>query len=160
MNMEAQARVQRLKQAINDAGGNRRVSDLSGVPLKSIYNYLNGREMKGSVLERIAAATRVPVEWLISGTEPPHQAASPSDDPPFFPQLDKRSLTKERIVDLFRLAVEIVELSFARDRLTASPKDIVDAALRLVTIVENDPNPEELLNRLLKAQTNRVTDER
>lgn len=69
-NRQIQEQVSRLRNAIQDAGGNQVVAAKSGVPLSSLNGYIAGREMKLSIAQKIAAACSVSVEWLASGREP------------------------------------------------------------------------------------------
>ncbi|MCE2563739.1 S24 family peptidase [Komagataeibacter sp. FNDCF1] len=64
-------RSQRLKQAVKDAGGNRRVSNRSGIPFGTLNAYLAGREMRVSALVSLAKACNVPLDWLAEGKGSP-----------------------------------------------------------------------------------------
>ncbi|PYD48498.1 LexA family transcriptional regulator [Novacetimonas pomaceti] len=64
-------RSQRLKQAVKDAGGNRQVSERSGIPFGTLNAYLAGREMKVSALISLARACDVPLDWLAEGKGEP-----------------------------------------------------------------------------------------
>lgn len=56
----------RLRQAVEGAGGNQRVASASGVPLRTLNNYLaDEAEPKGSTLLRLADATNRSVDWLL-----------------------------------------------------------------------------------------------
>lgn len=58
----------RLRQAVKDAGGNSVVSEISGVPPRSLTNYLGGKnEPPVSALSKIASACRVSLDWLATG---------------------------------------------------------------------------------------------
>jgi hypothetical protein len=65
--VEVAARTERLREAVEAAGGPKRVSRRSGVPLASLNNYRGGRDMKAAVLVALADACRVSVEWLATG---------------------------------------------------------------------------------------------
>ncbi|QHI96021.1 hypothetical protein GT348_07055 [Aristophania vespae] len=62
-------RIERLKFAIQKAGGNKAVSQNSGVPLGTLNNYLAGRNMKLDAAIRLAGACGVSLEWLALGKE-------------------------------------------------------------------------------------------
>jgi hypothetical protein len=57
----------RLRQAVELAGGPSHVSRVSGVHLRSLNDYLKGREMRQGVLIALADACGVSIEWLTTG---------------------------------------------------------------------------------------------
>ena len=60
--------VQRLREAVDAAGGPTKVSAKSGVVLRTLTHYLAGvYEMKAAALVRLARATDVRAEWLATG---------------------------------------------------------------------------------------------
>ena len=68
----------RLRQAVQAAGGNRPVAERSGVPLGTVNNYVAARTgMKFTTLAKLAAACNISLEWLVSGdrSAPGHQHA-------------------------------------------------------------------------------------
>ncbi|GBQ15142.1 hypothetical protein CFR78_04400 [Komagataeibacter rhaeticus] len=67
--------VERLREAIRNAGGNKRVSALSGVPLGSLTNYLGGRQMPFGAALKIARACTVSLEWMAGREDAPKQEA-------------------------------------------------------------------------------------
>ncbi|MBM9400340.1 helix-turn-helix transcriptional regulator [Gluconacetobacter azotocaptans] len=79
-NWEIAEIAQRLKRAIENANGNKAVSERSGVPLSTLNGYIAGRDMKASVAARLAAACNVSVSWLLSGVGETIPAAAPSTD--------------------------------------------------------------------------------
>ncbi len=60
----------RIRDCANLVGGGNELSRKSGIPRRSLENYLTGREPKASVLLAIARAADVRLEWLIAGDEP------------------------------------------------------------------------------------------
>lgn len=69
--------VRRLKQAVEQAGGNQAVASKSGVPLGSLNNYLRGvNEPKASVLAKLAAATGRSMDWLLALGPTPSEAGA------------------------------------------------------------------------------------
>jgi hypothetical protein len=80
--------VERLRQAVTAAGGPSRVSRLSGVPLRTLGNYLKGRPAKITAIVAIAHVCKVSVEWLATGERQPAQPAAPSVKPPLFQIVD------------------------------------------------------------------------
>lgn len=72
----------RLRQATQEAGGPTAVSATSGVPLRNLQRYLAGdAEMKASAVARLAVATGVNVEWLLTGQGAARGARSTSPTP-------------------------------------------------------------------------------
>ncbi len=68
--------VERLREAVAEAGGNQAVMRRSGIPSRTLSHYLAGREMRASTLVALADACGVSAEWLATGRgEKP--AASP-----------------------------------------------------------------------------------
>lgn len=66
-NSELQAIAGRLKFAIENAGGNKVVSERASVPLSTLNGYIAGRDMKGSAAAKLAQACNVSLEWLYFG---------------------------------------------------------------------------------------------
>jgi hypothetical protein len=66
-NRIGEERAARLRQAVKLAGGNNRVSSRSGVPLRTLGNYLRGRDIPSEALVAIADACAVSLEWLATG---------------------------------------------------------------------------------------------
>jgi hypothetical protein len=85
VNREAAERALRLKQAVQSAGGNKAVSEKSGIPLATLGDYLAGGEWKLSRVIALADACGVSVEWLATGrgATRPEQSAPPT--PPVGP---------------------------------------------------------------------------
>jgi phage repressor protein C with HTH and peptisase S24 domain len=78
-NREVTEITKRLKWAIENANGNKAVSERAGVPLSTLNGYLAGRDMKASVAARLASACNVSVSWLLGeGGEKTPVSASPS----------------------------------------------------------------------------------
>ena len=77
-------RSERLRQAIHLGGGNKKVSEATGIGLTNIQNYLKGREMRIDTALALAEACGVTLEWLATGKDPAPQA--PAAAPPSGPQ--------------------------------------------------------------------------
>ncbi|MBS0995814.1 S24 family peptidase [Gluconobacter cerinus] len=75
-NSELQAIAARLKFAIENAGGNKAVSERASVPLSTLNGYIAGRDMKGSAAAKLAQACDVSLEWLYFGDEDKQSASS------------------------------------------------------------------------------------
>lgn len=60
----------RVAQAIDEAGGTALVATRIGMPTSSLNRYRRGREMRALNAGRIAEATGVRLEWLITGNGP------------------------------------------------------------------------------------------
>jgi phage repressor protein C with HTH and peptisase S24 domain len=63
-------RSERLRQAVQLAGGGSAVARAAGMPLGTLGRYQRGRDMKASALVSLAAATGVHIEWLATGKGP------------------------------------------------------------------------------------------
>lgn len=57
----------RLALAVKSAGGNKAVSEKSGIPLRTLARLLAGQEPKAEHLVRVAAACGVSLDWLATG---------------------------------------------------------------------------------------------
>ncbi len=65
--------IDRIRQRILLLKGNKSVKEFAeylGLPLSTVYYYLNGREPSLSFLLRIAERFNVREEWLLTGKEP------------------------------------------------------------------------------------------
>lgn len=61
----------RIREAANECATVEKLAELSGIPRRTLYNYLKGpREPKAAQLAAIASATGVTLEWLITGQLP------------------------------------------------------------------------------------------
>jgi transcriptional regulator with XRE-family HTH domain len=89
VNRIAEERAARLRQAVKKGGGNNRVSARSGVPLRTLGNYLKGRDIQSEALVALADACGVSIEWLATGRDAAAPAApAPSSPPPLFSIVD------------------------------------------------------------------------
>jgi len=66
-NWEAKLAAERLRKAVDDAGGYNKIVELAQISPSTLNNYLNGREMKVSTATRIARACGVSRTWLLFG---------------------------------------------------------------------------------------------
>lgn len=69
-NRETQTRFLRMKSAVERAGGNQAVSEKADVGLTTLSTYMNGKEWKLGIAEKIAAACNVSLQWLLFGDDP------------------------------------------------------------------------------------------
>lgn len=60
-------RSERLRHAVQEAGGNALVASKSGIPLGTLNRYIAGREMKAGAMIAIAKACGVSLSWLAEG---------------------------------------------------------------------------------------------
>lgn len=67
MNRQIEKRFSRLKAAVERAGGNEVVADLSKVSKTTLSGYMNGNEWKLGHADRIANACEVSLQWLLFG---------------------------------------------------------------------------------------------
>lgn len=79
--------IERLRTAIRDAGGNKAVSEKSGVALSTLNGALAGKNQpRASAMAAIAAATGRSLDWLMKLSDSPSRASaqdavvSPMDD--------------------------------------------------------------------------------
>lgn len=68
-NSEARFRSQRLRQIVEDAGGNSVVASLADIGTTTISGYLNGREWKLGIIEKIVRACGADLQWLLFGNK-------------------------------------------------------------------------------------------
>ena len=87
-------RSERLRQAIHLGGGNKKVSEATGIGLTNIQNYLKGREMRIDTALALAEACGVTLEWLATGKDPAPQAppAAAARPPKLFSFVDTELL--------------------------------------------------------------------
>ena len=70
LNPETISRLDRLRDAVRQAGGNKTVAARSGVPASSLGAYMQGkRELRLTTAIRLARACGVTLEWLATGKE-------------------------------------------------------------------------------------------
>lgn len=82
-NRETQTRFLRMKSAVERAGGNHAVSEKADVGLTTLSTYMNGKEWKLGIAEKIASACNVSLQWLLFGDDPqsiPSSAYAPAKD--------------------------------------------------------------------------------
>ncbi len=65
--LEITARAERLRVALNNAGGAAAVAKRIGMPATTISNYVAGRDLKASALVALADGCGVSLEWLATG---------------------------------------------------------------------------------------------
>ncbi|MFT8507505.1 XRE family transcriptional regulator [Acetobacter sp.] len=68
-NWETNSRYHRLKKAVDEAGSNIVVAPKAKVAPSTLSSYLNGGEWKLSVIEKIADACGVSLQWLLFGPD-------------------------------------------------------------------------------------------
>lgn len=70
---------QRIRRAVELAGGGDEVARRAGIPRRTLGNYLAARnEPKASVIAQLSMATGVKIEWLVTGEGP----MQPGEGPP------------------------------------------------------------------------------
>lgn len=78
---------ERLRSAVQEAGGNRKVADRSGVPVSTLNNYIAGKAEPGALkLAAIAEATKKTVDFFLTGRE----AVPPASDMVMVPRFELR----------------------------------------------------------------------
>lgn len=78
-------RTERLKNAIQQAGGNKVVAQKSGIPLGTLNNYLAGGNMKLDTAIQLSKVCNVSLEWLATGAE----STLPAPTQPVIPQAEQ-----------------------------------------------------------------------
>jgi hypothetical protein len=68
--LELVRRSERLREAVNAAGGPLAVAKSSGIPISTLQGYLRGGDMKVSNLAALATACSVNIAWLVAGHRP------------------------------------------------------------------------------------------
>lgn len=99
--------AERLRAAIRKAGGNKAVSERSGVLLSTIGRYLAGYDMKFQSVLALAEACGVTLEWLATGKEAP---SAPIPAPPAPAAPPKLFATVD--MDLFGAAIDGAQAVF------------------------------------------------
>lgn len=98
---DADSTLERLREAVRLGGGQTAVSARSGVKMRSLSNYLSGRnDMKGPTIVALADACGVTVEWLAAGRGP----MRPTDSPPSSRRQEDGPAKLFATVDMTRLA--------------------------------------------------------
>ncbi|GAB0119453.1 helix-turn-helix domain-containing protein [Acidisoma sp. 7E03] len=67
MNDQIKLRRNRLRKAVSNAGGHKAIADRSGIPGRTLSDYLSSRDMPTSALVALAEACGVTVDWLATG---------------------------------------------------------------------------------------------
>jgi len=75
LDLGAENRAERLRQAVQATGGTAEAARRAGVPISTLGGYLAGGEMKLSTAAALAAATGVSLDWLASGRAAVHEMA-------------------------------------------------------------------------------------
>jgi DNA-binding phage protein len=99
----------RLRQALKASGGNKAVSQKSGLPGSTIDYALSAGSMRLQTAQQLAAATGVRLEWLASGEGPmrpgdPPPAAPAPPPPPAVPLFLRMNM--DFLVDAYDAALE------------------------------------------------------
>lgn len=93
--------VQRLRDAIRQAGGQTAISARSGIKMRSLSNYMTGlNDMKRQTVVTLADACGVTIEWLAAGRGP----MRPTDSPPSSRRQEDGPAKLFATVDMTRLA--------------------------------------------------------
>lgn len=129
---EADARGERLKDAVRAAGGASTVIAKTGISESTLGNYQKGGEMKLSSAIALAQATGVRLVWLATGIGPrtdaaaEHVVAPPAKPPAPSPLLSDR-VDLEKLVPAYRAALQVEKEPEAIMRLTLRFHDVLAA---------------------------------
>jgi hypothetical protein len=130
-NLELAERVQRLKTAVRRGGGNKAVSERSGIPLSNIGAYVAGREMKVPALVSLSKACGVNLLWLATG-EGPMSSDAQVLSTPTNPSSDRQQKTFSTIkIDLMAQALEAARKTFSDAGASPEPRELVQVMLLL-----------------------------
>lgn len=69
MNSNAEGLADRIRKCAEIVGSGDELSRISGIPRRTLENYLTGREPQASRLAAIAKAAGVSLDWLVTGDE-------------------------------------------------------------------------------------------
>ena len=133
-NCTVQKVSERLRVAVDRAGGIAAVSRASGVIPRSLGRYLSGQEMKRPALIALARACNVSLEWLATGQEPAENQS---------PRTEEKILDFPKVIDdISKVAdrqaiAKAVEFVITKERLCAEsgkPPDVNDQVISLFTV--------------------------
>ena len=96
----------RLKAAVKAAGGNTVVAKRAGIPLGSLNNYFQGREMRAQALIALSEACGVTLEWLGTGRGPMRPGAVPEQPPTKLFETVNMDLLGDAVEEVFRVIKE------------------------------------------------------
>ena len=101
LNRSADSAAERLRKAVEGAGGAAKVSRRSRVPPSNLYRLLSGHEPKLGALTALADATGVRIEWLATGRGPMRADAQESipPSPPATAAMRPHPLSDPRRID-------------------------------------------------------------
>jgi hypothetical protein len=147
---EADARGERLKDAVRAAGGPSTVIAKTGISESTLGNYQKGGEMKLSSAIALAQATGVRLVWLATGIGPrtdagAEQAATPPAKPPAPSPLLSDRVDMEKLVPAYRAALQVEKEPEAVMRLTLRFHDVLAAqeeTAARATTADNPQRPE------------------
>lgn len=125
----------RIDEVIKKAGGQKAISEKTGIPLKSISNYCLGiSPPKLEPLIQIAKATKVSLDWLATGESLFNKNAD---------MVDKKELI---------LAIETVEEALTATNRTIEPTKKAELILSIYDLFtsENKPSSAQIISLLSK----------
>jgi hypothetical protein len=133
---EQLARSQRLRIAVDRAGGPAALSRKTGIALTVLYNYMNGQEMKLTRVIKLCVACNVRLEWLVDGVGEMDAGIVTVAMHKQTPEGPKPSGMRVTIAH----GVTGTELASAPESLKASPSiwDLVDFELLVVCLELNE----------------------
>ncbi len=147
-NCNGRVPLERLRQAVTAAGGTGKVSDRSGVPIRTLSHYLAGRDMKASAMIAIAEACGVSLDWLATGKGPVHPAAPAPPEPSLNPTPEPtRGLFSTVSIDRLAAALDAVETAFRTHHLEPQTRHRLRLALLMYDALDSDVSD---LNALLR----------
>ena len=147
-NCAAAGQADRLREAIDQAGGPIAVARKSGIPFGSIQHYRQGREMRATALAPLAEACNVSIEWLATGKGPMRAGDHPR--PPPAPPMHLKLFGS---VDMGTMAqaMEVATLTFRARGITPSYRRMAQVTMLIYdTLHEPDGDPGQV-ERVLSA---------
>lgn len=150
-NRHAADQAERLREAIDQAGGPKAVADRSGIPYGSIQHYRAGRDMKATAIAALADACGVTIEWLVAGRGP-MQASRPEAVPPAPPAFLKLFGTVD--MDTMAQALEVATLTFHRKGISPSWRRMAQVVTLVYDTLKEPETDAAVMDRLLSEAEN------
>lgn len=127
----------RLRAAIKAAGGNKRVAQISNVPLSTINGYLQGKGMKFDAAAALAEAIDVRMEWLATG-EGPMRPGDPAKTPSEPQKSAENVLFGSIDIEALAEAISMAQRVVPGGRLPSDPRRLAQLLGALYTEVKEN----------------------
>lgn len=126
----------RLRSCAEAVGSGDELSRLTGIPRRSLENYLSGKTVpKLKPLLAIAKTAGVSLDWLATGEGPKQRReAMAASSPPVPPPGDQSGQPLPLLPELMKAVIKGMEMAIRKDRMRLSPKQRGLAILALYDI--------------------------